>query len=250
MKANLIDLSGSILEEIDLPPVFEEEYRPDLIKRAVLSLQASRRQPYGASRYAGIMASVESWGPGRAVSRVPRLKGGRRAAHIPGAVKGRRAHPPKPEKDYTRKINSRERNLAIRSAIAATANPELVRGRGHRFQCNLPVIVDDALDGLARTKDVVGFLQAAGLWEDVMRIKKRIRAGKGKMRGRKYKQGKSILIVTADKSEVHRGGSNIPGVDVVDVASLNAELLAPGTHAGRLTIWTQGAVKKLEERYI
>jgi large subunit ribosomal protein L4e len=63
------------------------------------------------------------------------------------------------------------------------------------------------------------------------------------MRGRRYKQRKSILIVTADAPL--RAAGNLAGVDVVTVDQLNCELLAPGTHAGRLTVWTEGALLKL-----
>ena len=36
---------------------------------------------------------------------------------------------------------------------------------------------------------------------------------------------------------------NIPGVDVVEVKSLNAELLAPGAKPGRLTLWSSAAIE-------
>ena len=46
-----------------------------------------------------------------------------------------------------------------------------------------------------------------------------------------------------------KAAKNLPGVDVVTVDNLNVELLAPGTHPGRLTIWTQSAIEKLKERF-
>jgi large subunit ribosomal protein L4e len=64
------------------------------------------------------------------------------------------------------------------------------------------------------------------------------------MRGRRYKQRKSVLIVTSETPL--RAAVNLAGVDAVAVGQLNAELLAPGTQAGRLTVWTAGALKKLE----
>lgn len=250
MKANIIDLSGNTSSQVDLPPVFEEEYRPDLIKRAVLSAQANRLQPYGPHFYAGMNTSAQSWGPGHGVSRVPRLKNGRKAAGIPMAVGGRRSHPPRPEADRTEKINIKERRKAIRSAIAATASTDLVLARGHKFSRELPLVAENAIESLDKTADVRKFLVAAGLWDDVERAKlgRNIRAGKGKMRGRKYKNRKSLLIVAASDQGLGKAARNLPGVDFITVEKLNAELLAPGTQAGRLTIWTESSLQKLSEK--
>lgn len=253
-KAKVLDLSGNFIKEITLPQVFTEEYRPDLIKRAVLAMQSNRLQPKGTDPLAGRRTSAESWGPGRGAARVPRITGGRRAARVPQAVGGRRAHPPKIEKILTKKINKKERRKAIKSAIAATINPERVRNRGHRFsdEVELPIVVEDSFANLEKTSEVKEFFKTIGVWDDVLRAKERkVRAGKGKMRGRRYKSKKSILIVisreeglTEDK-KIRKSAENLPGVDVSYVEELNAELLAPGTHPGRLTIWTESSLTKL-----
>ena len=250
MKANVIDLSGNTSGQIELPPVFEEEYRPDLIKRAVLAAQANRLQTYGPHFYAGMNTSAQSWGPGHGVSRVPRLKNGRKAAGIPMAVGGRRSHAPQPNADYTEKVNIKERRKAIRSAIAATSCAELVSARGHKFSRELPVVAQDSLESLNKTVEVKKFLVAAGLWDDVMRAKegRHIRAGKGKLRGRKFKGRKSLLIVAGTDSGLGKAARNLPGVDFITVEKLNAEMLAPGTHAGRLTVWTESSLQKLSAK--
>jgi large subunit ribosomal protein L4e len=250
MKANIIDISGNQVGQIDLPAVFEEEYRPDLIKRAVLSAQANRLQPYGPHFYAGMNTSARSWGPGHGVSRVPRIINARRAAGVPMAKGGRRSHAPQPNADKTEKINIKERKKAIRSAIAATTVPELVSARGHLFQRELPVVVQNDFESLSKTSDVKKFLVAAGLWNDVERAKngKTIRAGKGKVRGRKYKNRKSLLIVVGKDQGAGKAARNLPGIDFIDADGLNAELLAPGTHAGRLTLWTEASIQRLKER--
>lgn len=248
MDLNIIDLSGNYTKKIT-STLFDEPYRPDLIKKAVLSAQANRQQPYGAHMYAGLRTSAEGWGPGRGVSRVARLMNSSKAARIPQAVKGREAHPPKPETDRTEKINDKERKKAIKSALAATGNIELVKKRGHQFSASLPLVVADEFSALTKTKDVRSFLEAAKLWDDILRAKEtRVRAGKGKLRGRRYKQPKSILIVTAEDKGVVKAARNLAGVDVIDFDQLNAELLAPGTHAGRLTIYTESAISRLEEK--
>lgn len=247
MDINIIDLSGNTTKKIS-SSLFDESYRPDLIKKAVLAAQANRQQPYGPHMYAGMRTSAEGWGPGRGVSRVARIKNGNKAARIPQAVKGRQAHPPKPEADRTEKINDKERKKAIRSALAATGNPELVTKRGHKFSAQLPLIAVDNLAELTKTKDVKSFMEAVKVWDDIERAKETtIRAGKGKLRGRRYKNTKSILIVTDEDKGIARAARNLAGVDIVTFDQLNTELLAPGTHAGRLTIFTESAIAKLEE---
>ncbi len=247
MDINIIDLSGNTTKKIS-SSLFDETYRPDLIKKAVLAAQANRQQPYGPHMYAGLRTSAEGWGPGRGVSRVARIKNGSKSARIPQAVKGREAHPPKPEKDRTEKINDKERKKAIRSALAATGNLELVTKRGHKFSAQLPLIAVDNLAALTKTKDVKSFLEAAKVWDDIERAKDTtIRAGRGKLRGRRYKNTKSILIVTAEDNGIAKAARNLAGVDIVIFDQLNTELLAPGTHAGRLTIFTESAIAKLDE---
>jgi large subunit ribosomal protein L4e len=247
MKAQVKTLDGAVAHEIDLPAVFGEEYRPDLIKRTVIALQSTRYQPHGTNPYAGMRTSAASWGSGRGVAQVPRIKNGSRVARIPQAVGGRAAHPPKVEKILVRKVNKQEKRKALRSAIAATLNPELVAARGHRFDSEIPVVFDDAFEGLSRTAEVILALKAVNVYEDVDRAKesKKVRAGRGKMRGRRYKQRKSLLIVTGDEPLL--AARNLAGVDAVSVGQLNTELLAPGTQAGRLTVWTESALRKLEE---
>jgi large subunit ribosomal protein L4e len=275
-KAKVQDLSGNFVVEVTLPPVFREEFRPDLIKRAVLAMQSNRLQPKGPNPLSGRKTSAESFGTGRGLARVPRIKTGSRAARAPQTVGGRRAHPPKTVKVLKRKINKKERRKAIRSAIAATIDPDLVKSRGHKFseEVELPIVVEDSLASLEKTAEVEEFLRSIGVWEDVLRAKERkVRAGRGKMRGRRYKRRKSVLIIISGEEEIpedkkiktkvddvsvrvemespsrykkiKKGAENLPGVDVSYVEELNAELLAPGTHPGRLTIWTESSLSKL-----
>lgn len=245
MKAQVRKINGEIEGDFELPAVFNEEYRPDLIKRAVLALKSTRYQPHGTNVYAGMRTSAVSWGSGRGVAQVPRLKNGSRVARIPQSVGGRAAHPPKVTKILIRKINKKEKRKAFCSAIAATVNPELIAARGHRYDAEVPVVFNAEFEGLSRTSDVIDALKAAGVYDDVERSKKskKVRAGRGKMRGRRYKQRKSLLVVTSHEPLLP--ARNLAGVDAVSVDQLNTELLAPGTHAGRLTVWTTDALKKL-----
>ncbi len=86
-----------------------------------------------------------------------------------------------------------------------------------------------------------------GVWGDIFRVResRRVRAGKGKRRGRRYKQAVGPLIVVAENKGVVEAGRNLPGVDVVLLEQLNVEVLAPGTHLGRLAVWSKSAIEKL-----
>jgi large subunit ribosomal protein L4e len=108
-------------------------------------------------------------------------------------------------------------------------------------------VVQSDAEALSKTSEVKKFLEAAGLWQDVNRAKlgKKVRAGKGKMRGRRYKIPKSLLIVAAADRGLGKAARNLPGVDFATVDGLNAELLAPGAVAGRLVVWTESSLQKL-----
>ncbi len=115
----------------------------------------------------------------------------------------------------------------------------------------IPLVVTDDLQKVFKTAQTREIFKKLGVWDDIERAKKntKIRAGKGKMRGRRYKKAKGPLIVVAKNEGIVQGARNHPGVDVVTVDNLGVEYLAPGTHPGRLTIWTKGAIERLREIY-
>jgi large subunit ribosomal protein L4e len=247
-KINVYGLDGSVKDSIELPQVFTTPYRPDLIRKSFNVLHSNKRQSYGANPLSGKRHATASVGKGRGMSRVPRLTQGRRAALAPCVVGGRRAHPPKAERIWDEKINRKENRLARYSAIAATANKMIVTQRGHQFneKITLPVIIDDAFDKLTKTKEVIGVFKKIGIYDDVVRSAngKHIRAGKGKLRGRKYRTPKSVLIVSKTQKP-RKSAHNLMGVDSTTPDQLNIEYLAPGGDAGRLTIFTESALVQL-----
>ncbi len=247
MQATLIDVDGAEAGSVELPAAFETPYRPDLIRRAVLAAQANAKQPYGPDEFAGKRTSAESFGSGRGMAHVPRSNG--RGRRVPQTVGGRRAHPPKAEADRSLKINDQERRKAVRSAIAATADTELVADRGHRFpdDLELPVVFDDGFEDFEKTREVVDVLETLGLHGDIERAEDaNVRAGRGTTRGRKHRRPASILFVTG--GEPSRAARNLAGATVATGREVNAEDLAPGTHAGRLTVWTEQALAEVAER--
>ncbi|MFQ5553221.1 MAG: 50S ribosomal protein L4 [Thermoplasmata archaeon] len=247
----LYSIKGKPVKAVDLPPVFEHEVRVDAIRRAVTAFQANRRQPYGPGPKAGLRHSVEWWGKGRGVSRVPRLKGrGGRGAQAPGTVGGRRAHPPRPDRKWRKKLNKKERRLARASALAATADPTRVRGRGHLFPKDLsvPVVLETKVEELTDTAEALELFQRLGVDEDLARASKRkVRAGRGTMRGRRYRRPKGPLLVLTRQSVGRRAFGNLPGVEVQHPQALNAEVLAPGGMPGRLTLFSEKALDELGE---
>ncbi len=234
--------------DVELPASFAGPVRTDLVRKAVKVSRANRRQPYGSSPVAGERHATASVGKGKGSSRVPRLTQGRVAALAPNNVGGRRAHAPQSRHLWTLKINTKERRLAIQSALAATANGELVSGRGHRTDGvqSFPVVVEDDFFA-AKTKDTLGSLEALGLSGDLARAKdgQHVRPGMGKLRGRRLKTPKSVLFVTIDGKAP--GVQNLVGCDVVAAKDISAEHLAPGGDVGRLTVFTKGALEHIKE---
>ncbi len=263
MKLKVFDKEKNQTEEIDLPSQFKEELRPDLIRRSVLSRQSKTRQKYGAKPEAGKRPSVRiskrrhdyrtCYGYG--ISRVPRKifsRQGRRmnweGAFAPGTRGGRKAHPPKAEKIFIKNINKKEGKKALRSAIAATINKDIVKERGHFIPDNFPFLLDKNFEDLNKTKDVKQALNKLGFSKELQRIKeKKIRAGKGKIRGRKYRTKKGPLIVVGENSKIEKAAKNIQGIDAINVKKLNIELLAPGAVPGRATLWTKNALEILNK---
>ncbi len=261
MKAKVYTPTGAAKGEIELPNVFSAPYRPDIIRRVFTIIQSHKFQPKGVYYLAGKDTSAEYIGRrdafrsgiNRGNSRLPRTKPGGGGlgdvARVPHAKGGFRAHPPKVEKNLYKQVNKKEKILALRSAIAASANPFIVKRRGHKIPegIELPIVVDDGVQDLKKTKDIVKLLEQLGLKDELERAKeKKIRAGKGKMRGRKYKKKTSILFVV-NNVKFAKVVENIPGVDAVLVKDLSVKDLAPGGEAGRLTVWTESAIKALGE---
>jgi large subunit ribosomal protein L4e len=250
-KVTIHDKTGKSAGQVELPAVFSTPLRPDLIRKAVNVAQANRRQRYGAMPVAGERPSVEWPGKGRGMARTPRKKQASDAAFVPNAFKGRRAHPPESRHFWDEKINAKERRLAIASALAATAQAELVKGRGHKVddKVALPMVVTDDFVSAPKTQDLAEALGKLGLGADLARAKDgiHVRAGMGKLRGRAYRTPRSVLLVTVDGKAP--AAMNLAGVDVVAARNLSAEDLAPGGDPGRLTVYTQGAIASIKEAY-
>jgi len=253
-KAPIYDLEANIVNEITLPAVFGLPIRIDLIRRAVHSALTARIQPKGRDPLAGKRRCGESWGIGHGLARVPRLDNGR-AVLAPNVVGGRRQFAPSPLRKIHEEINRKEMRLALMSAIAALANKYFVSKRCRISLDKLksiPLIIIDDFENLTRTREVKNVLMKLGVWEEVLFAKERtrIRAGKGKMRGRRYITPKSLLIiVSSTKSAVINAIRNLPGIDYATPQTLNILTLAPGGQPGRLALITVKALNSISEMY-
>jgi len=252
MKVPVLSLTNEKIDEIDLPKVFETPIHPEVIKRAVIAQQSHGFQPQGRDPMAGKRNTALSKGTGHGQARLPRLKQSGKADFAVQAVGGHLATPPRSEKVIIKRINKKEKRLAIQSGIAATAIKEIVAAHGHTIdnEAQLPLVIDDALESVQKTKDIQEFFKKIGIWADIERAdRNKIRAGRGKMRGRGKKEGKGPLIVIYEDKGVSKAARNLPGVDVTVLRNLNAELLAPGAHPGRLVVWAKSAFTALDETW-
>lgn len=251
MDINIFDLNGKISGKLELPEIFNEPVRQDLILRAVLSENSFKLQPQGSYRFAGMETSavyvgrMNAYRTGRhmgiAIRPREKLGGGvqGKVKRIPSTRKGRRAHPHKTEKILAEKINRKEYQRGIISAIASTLN----FGNG-KIQ-NLPIIVNDSIESLSKTKDVLKLFNALNLYQ-YLETKARIRKGiRRSSKQRQYK--KTALIIVKNNSNILKAAGNIAGLDVCTTKSISANLLSPGGNSNRLVIWSESAIKNIEE---
>jgi len=252
------DKNESAGTTVCLPVVFKAPVRPDIVSTIHHEMAKNKRQPYCVNVDAGHQTSAESWGTGRAVARIPRVRGG--GTHRSGQAAfgnmcrgGRMFAPTKTWRRWHRKINVAQKRYAMCSAIAATGVPALVMAKGHQIGGinEVPMVVSDKVQSFQKTKEAVVFLRRNKAWADVAKVyaTRRMRAGKGKLRNRRHVQKLGPLVIYDQDQGLTKAFRNIPGVDTIKVDALNLLKLAPGGHVGRFCIWTESAFKKLDSIY-
>ena len=248
--------SSKFVGQVPLPGVFKSPIRLDIVHFVHTNLTKNSRQARGVDPMAGMRHAAISWGPGRAVARIPRVTGSGSQRTGQGAFgnmtrKGHMFAPLKIWRRWHRKVNLNQRRYAICSALAASAITPLVMARGHAIDRipNLPLVVDDKIQTLEKTHQVIGFLKLFNAYDDVERVcnARIIRPGKGKARGRRFATRVGPLFVHNNReSNLIKAVRNIQGIDVAHVASLDLRQLAPGAHLGRFIIWTKSAFEALD----
>lgn len=155
---------------------------------------------------------------------------------------------------WHRKININQKRYALASALAASAIPALVLARGHRVEQvpEIPLVIDTAaISNVDKTAAAIKLLKAVNAFADVEKAKdsKKLRAGVGKMRNRRYSQRRGPLVIFNEKGPLAKSFRNLPGVELASVSRLNLLQLAPGGHLGRFCIWTKDAFSRLDSIY-
>eukprot|EP00759_Apiculatamorpha_spiralis_P050908 PhF_6_TR4980/c0_g1_i1/m.7048/K02930/RP-L4e, RPL4; large subunit ribosomal protein L4e len=246
-----------IVGTVPLPAVFETPIRSDVVQFVHTNVAKNARQSYAVTRRQGHRTTAESWGTGRAVARIPRVSGGGTNRSGQGAYGnqcrgGHMASATKTFRRWHRHVNKNQRRLAVISAIAATAVPGLVMSRGHKIDSvpEIPLVIDDSIATLNKTKEAVAFLKTIQALNDVEKVdaSRHVRPTKGKWRNRRYVSRKGPLVIL-DSRAGSNAFANIRGVDVANVNFLNLLQLAPGGHLGRFVIWSKKAFEALNNIY-
>ena len=257
MKVTTLTIDGKDDNPIELPSVFDTQVRHKLIHNAFVSLNSHKFQKQGRHPTAGQDVVADSNDPptGRGISRIARMKGGGggrqgQAGEVAGIRGGRQAHRPYVNKVIYKKINKKEKKLALCSAIAATTSKELIEKRGHKIDgiSDFPIIVTDDIENISNTSKMIKVLDSLNITQDVKRLDNRKkRTGKVALRGRTSKIGKSALFVVSNNEKISNACSSIPGIDTCSAKDLSVLNLAPGGTLIRLTIFSKKAVNEISQ---
>ena len=255
---SVFSVTGEKSGETQLPTVMTAPLRHDIVQFVHTNLNKNKRQAYAVNIHASKRIVASSWGTGRAVARIPRVGGGGTSRSGQGAFGnmcrgGRMYNPTKTWRKWNRKVNINQKRYAVASALAASAVPALVMARGHLVDevPEIPLVVENAIESTKKTSAAKALLAAIGALDDVDKAadSKQIRAGKGKMRNRRYTMRRGPLIIYKTNDGVEQAFRNLPGVELCCVDRLNLLQLAPGGHMGRFCVWSQAALDELETIY-
>ena len=248
---NILETDGRNKSTITLPAVFETPYRPEVIQRVYNNLNSYTFQRQGRYPAAGQMVSAESRNTGLGIARIARARGegfprAGQAAGVSSVRHGRLAHPPVSWKNIYKKINKKEKLLALCSAIAATTNSELIKRRGHKIkdEIQLPIVVSNEIESVVKSKDLEKILLNLGLEEDLKRtfIRRNKSFHKNSINRR---SALSVLILVGNDEKIGRLSNSLPGITVKSVKSVSVLDLAPGSKPVRLTIFSENAIQQL-----
>jgi large subunit ribosomal protein L4e len=246
-ETDVLSLDGRPKGKVSIPSMFDESVRPELIQRAVIAENTMGLQPQGHYPLAGMQTTARYYGRmhayrtgrhmGVAIRPKQKLGGGVQGAvrRIPSSVKGKRAHPHLVEKIIAERINKKEYQKALASAVSATGKTN-------------PIIVADEIESVSKTKDMLKIFNNLNLKKELGESSAKARIRKGLRRSSKIKRyRKSILLVVGKESGAIKAARNMKGVDACPVSKITANLLAPGGIPGRTTVWSESAIKNLEE---
>uniref|UniRef100_A0A2K6L2B8 Large ribosomal subunit protein uL4 C-terminal domain-containing protein n=1 Tax=Rhinopithecus bieti TaxID=61621 RepID=A0A2K6L2B8_RHIBE len=217
-------------KNVTLSALFKAPIRPGIV-----NFHKNNRQPHAVSELVGHQTSVESWGTGRAVARIPRVRGGGTHHSGQGAF-GNMCH-----------------GGRMFAPTKTWPLPTLVMSKGHRIEeaPELPLVVEDKVEGYKKTKEAILLLKKLKAWNDIETVyaSQQMRAGKGKTRNHHHIQRRGPCIIYNEDNGIIKAFRNIPGITMLNISKPNILKLAPGGHMGRFCIWTESAFRKLDELY-
>jgi large subunit ribosomal protein L4e len=240
-EVDVLALDGRATSKVALPSIFELEVRPELIQRAVIAENTSKLQPQAHYLLAGMQTTARYYGRmhsyrsgrhmGTAIRPRQKLGGGAqgKVRVIPSSTKGKRAHPHLIEKTLIEHINKKEYQKALSSAISATKS----------------IVVANDIEAIKKTKEIVKAFNNFKLTSTLEKSTPKIRKGLRRSSHQKH-YSKSILLIISSDNNAIKAARNIAGVDACDVSNITANLLAPGGVPGRVTVWSEKAIKEIE----
>lgn len=259
MKIEILNSQGEKVKEKETI-LFEEPIREDIICKVVEAEKIW--QPYATKFRAGMDISASGnithrrhvWKTdrGKGLSRIPRKIFWRRGtqfswegAIVPSAKGGRRAHPPK-GKVNLKKINKKELRKAFMSALSYISKPEELKKKyasleGKKIKESLPIVIESKVLDLKGNKFLSSLKHILG--ESLYSVaiqKKTIRAGIGKMRGRKYQKNAGVLLVVGKDED-----KKTKGIEIVETSNLIVRDLA--SNGARIVIFSENAIEELEK---
>jgi len=259
-QAKVLQIDGKESHTIELPSVFETPFRYDVIHKVYVNLLSHSFQRQGRYPMAGEVVSAESRNTGLGIARIARARGegfsrAGQAAGVASIRHGRVPHPPESWKNIYKKVNYKEKQLALCSAIAATTRKDLIERRGHKLSniSSFPIIISDDIESISKTKDLLNLFRALGLQQELDRVdfSRKARSGTARRRGRKGRSAVSGIIVvgsSGDEDEnknIHKLSGSVGGIDIKQVKDLSVLDLAPGSKPMRLAIFSESAIKEL-----
>lgn len=251
-EIDVLSLDGKAKSKLELPKVFEERVRLELIQRAVVAENTRKLQPQAHFPLAGMQTTAAYYGAmnsyrsgrhmGIAIRPRQKLGGGvqGQVRIIPSAVKGKRAHPHLAEKNIVEQINKREYQKALSSAVSAT-------GKAKHEGTKMPIVFSNDIESISRTKEILKIFNTIKLADKIESDKSsKLKKGLRRSSIRKHYR-KSVLLIVGKEANAIRAARNIAGVDACSVSNITANLLAPGGLPGRVTVWSESAIKNIEE---
>ncbi len=99
---------------------------------------------------------------------------------------------------------------------------------------SLPIILESGFEKLKKAKEVQKVLDSLNL---------------GKFTEKAKRNGTRSALIVVSSASVTKAGANLPGVDVVAASELTVKDLAPGTHPGRLTLFSENSIPEIVKRF-